>query len=68
VKTTKQSTTYESVKALAEELGISLALAYRHLADGTIPAIRLGRRYVISKNAVQRWLSEAGGKFPQRVA
>ena len=55
---------YRNVKVLAEELGISLALAYRHLADGSIPAIRLGNRYIVSKSAVERWLSESAGKFP----
>ena len=58
---------YPSVKALADELGISLALAYRHLSDGSIPAVRLGNRYIISKSAIQRWLAEAGGRLPVRV-
>jgi excisionase family DNA binding protein len=59
---------YPSVRALADELGISLALAYRHLADGSIPAVRLGNRYIISKSAIQRRLAEAGGGAPDRVA
>jgi excisionase family DNA binding protein len=59
---------YPNVRALAEELGVSLALAYRHLADGSIPAVRLGNRYVISKAAIERWLTEAGGKLPARVS
>jgi excisionase family DNA binding protein len=61
VKTRKQSSNiYRSVEELAQDLGISLALAYRYLGDGTIPAIRLGRRYVIARSAVQRWLDGAG--------
>jgi excisionase family DNA binding protein len=62
---TNDSPVYPSVKVLARELGISQALCYRHLADGTIPAIRLGFRYIVSKSAVARWLAEAGGKFPR---
>jgi excisionase family DNA binding protein len=57
-----ESLIYRNVKVLAEELGISLALAYRHLADGSIPAIRLGNRYIVSRSAVERWLSESAGK------
>ena len=55
---------YRGVKVLSEELGLSLTLTYRHLADGSIPAIRLGNRYIISRSAVERWLSESAGKFP----
>jgi excisionase family DNA binding protein len=51
---------YSNVEELARELGISVALAYRHLNDGRIPARRLGRRFVIPRNAVQRWLEETG--------
>jgi excisionase family DNA binding protein len=47
---------------LAEELNISVTLAYRHLADGSIPAIRLGNRYVVSRSPVEKWLSNAGEK------
>ncbi len=54
---------YPSVRALAQDLGISLALAYRHLGDGSIPAVRLGNRYVISRSAGERWLAEAGGRL-----
>jgi excisionase family DNA binding protein len=60
MKALKSNSVYASVEELARELGISVALAYRHLNDGRIPARRLGRRFVIPRNAVQRWLEETG--------
>ena len=65
---TPTNTTYKSVRELARELGIGVTVCYRSLGDGTIPAIRLGKRYVISREAVRRWLLEAGGKLPGAVA
>ena len=42
-----------SVDELADELGINRQLAYRYLNAGTIPAIRLGKRFVISRMAIR---------------
>jgi excisionase family DNA binding protein len=52
-------TTYESVNALAAELGIGRQAAYAGLRDGTIPSIRIGRRFVVPKVAIQEWLKNA---------
>jgi excisionase family DNA binding protein len=51
---------YPSVDALAEELGISRQSAYAGLREGTIPSIRLGKRFIIPRAAVQEWLRKAG--------
>jgi excisionase family DNA binding protein len=47
---------YPNVKAFADEIGICHQVAYRGLRDGTIPSIRLGKRFIISKDAVRDWL------------
>lgn len=54
-------TTYPSVDALAEELGISRHAAYAALRRGTIPHIRIGRRFVLPRSAIAEWLRSAGG-------
>jgi len=59
---TKGSTraTYLSVDALAEELGIGRQTAYAGLRDGSIPSIRIGKRFVVPKSAIAEWLKSAG--------
>jgi excisionase family DNA binding protein len=45
-----------TVDELAELLALSRGLTYASLRDGTIPAERVGRRWVISRRRVQAWL------------
>ncbi len=45
---------------LAKMLSVSRQTVYKGLRDGTIPSIRLGRRFVIPKAAIEKWL-ESGG-------
>lgn len=54
------STTYPSVDALAKELGISRQAAYTGLRNKTIPHIRIGKRFVIPRSAIEDWLRSAG--------
>jgi excisionase family DNA binding protein len=51
--------TWASVAALAKVLGISRNTAYAGLRDGTIPALRIGRRYILPKAAIAKWLESA---------
>lgn len=53
-----------SPQQAAAELGISRGLVYRLLAEGTLPAVRLGRRLVIPVAALEALLkgSTAGGE------
>ena len=55
---------YSSVDELARELGISRQAAYRELNNGSIPSIRMGRRFIIPRTAIQEWLRAAGQKVP----
>ncbi len=42
---------------VAKELGISLPLVYRQLRAGNIPSIKLGDRFLIPRDAFNKWLS-----------
>jgi excisionase family DNA binding protein len=52
---------FSSVDDLARHIGLSRHNTYRGLADGAIPSIRLGKRFIIPKAAISEWLKTAGG-------
>jgi excisionase family DNA binding protein len=45
---------------LARTLGVSRHGVYEGLRNGSIPSIRLGKRFVIPRSAIDRWLQTAG--------
>ena len=45
---------------LSEVLGVSRASVYRGLRSGNIPCIRLGKRFVIARAAIEEWLRTSG--------
>ena len=49
-----------SVEEAAKLLGIGRSAAYEAARTGEIPVIRIGRRLLVSKTALDRMLSEAG--------
>lgn len=49
---------------LAVVLGISRNGVYSALRTGTIPNVRIGRRFVIPRAAVQEWLATIGPQKP----
>lgn len=48
-----------SVPEAAEELGVDKSTVYRLAANGTLPHVRIGRRIVIPREALARWLAES---------
>lgn len=46
-----------TVKELADELGISINLAYRQVREGKVYSIKCGDRYLIPKKAFEELLS-----------
>jgi len=52
--------TYDSVEALAVDLGMSRHSTYAALRRGEIPHIRIGKRFVIPRAAVHERLRTAG--------
>lgn len=45
-----------TVEEVAELLDLSRGITYASLKDGTIPAERVGRRWVISRRRLHAWL------------
>ena len=45
-----------TVPELAEKIGIPLTAAYKGLRSGQIPSRRIGRRYIIVPEIIERWL------------
>ena len=62
--------TYASVAELADELRLSRGTVYAALRDGRIPALRVGKKYILSRAAIAEWLRTAGGRpgFPEIMA
>jgi excisionase family DNA binding protein len=46
-----------TVEEAAETLGISRAFAYESVANGSIPSIRIGRRILVPKAALERMVN-----------
>lgn len=47
-----------TVPQAAEVLGISRALAYELVARGELPSLRLGRRVVVPRRALERFIDD----------
>lgn len=54
-----------TVPEAASLLGISLGKAYEAVRAGTIPAIRVGRRFLIPRAAFERWLDLGSSAQPR---
>ena len=46
-----------SVLQAARLLGISRNLCYEQINEGTIPHVRLGRRVLVSRVALEQWIA-----------
>jgi excisionase family DNA binding protein len=49
-----------TVQEAARVLGISRSSAYEAARRGELPTVRIGRRYVVPRVALERMLSQAG--------
>jgi excisionase family DNA binding protein len=49
---------YRDPEWLADRLGLDKNTLYKFLQDGKIPAIQLGRKWLISEARVEQWLAE----------
>lgn len=47
-------------RQFAEEYGFGISWTYKMLADGTLPSIRTGKRFVIPRVSVENWLASCG--------
>lgn len=51
-----------SIPEIATRLAIGRAAAYEMLEQHIIPAIRLGRRWIVTRSAFETWERECGQK------
>jgi excisionase family DNA binding protein len=63
---TENKNTYPSVAALAADIGLSERSTRSALRRGEIPHIRVGRRFILPKAAIDEWLRSAGRGPDQR--
>jgi excisionase family DNA binding protein len=49
---------YRDPEWAAERLGVDKNTLYKFLQDGTIPAIQLGRKWLISEARLEQWLAQ----------
>ena len=54
---------YESVSALAVEIGMCERSTRDALRRGEIPHIKCGKRYILPRAAIAEWLKNAGGQL-----
>ena len=57
---TNESRLVYTVEEAGKLLGIGRSAAYEAARTGELPVIRIGRRWLVSKQALDRMLSEAG--------
>jgi excisionase family DNA binding protein len=62
MKNPESKSTYSSVAALAEDLGMCEPSTRDALRENRIPHIRLGKRYILPRAAIAEWLRNAGGR------
>jgi len=49
-----------AVPEIAQQMGVGRLTVYALLEAGTIPGIRFGRRWIISRNAFEEWWRTCG--------
>jgi excisionase family DNA binding protein len=52
--------TFSSVDELASYIGLGRTNTYAALRNGKIPSIRIGKKFVIPRSAIKKWLEGAG--------
>ncbi len=50
-----------SVAGAAKALGVSKNLCYEQISEGHIPHVRLGRRILVSRGALEQWIARESG-------
>ena len=57
-----------TVEEAAQAVGCGRSLAYEMARDGRLPALRLGRKLVVPRIALERMLASVGENQPAAVA
>jgi excisionase family DNA binding protein len=56
-----------TVPEISERLGICEETVYEMVRSRTIPNIRYGRRFIISRSAYERWEATIGEQVPSSI-
>jgi excisionase family DNA binding protein len=56
-----------TVKEVAQALGLSPDSVYEGVRKGEIPALRVGRRICVPRDAFEKWLSGSDGEKKERM-
>jgi excisionase family DNA binding protein len=56
-----------SIEEIARRLDIGERAVYEMLERGILPGIRLGRRWLVTRNAYARWEETCGVANPQKT-
>ena len=51
---------FESINELSATIRLSRAKTYEALRSGIIPSIRIGKRFIVPREAVRKWLESCG--------
>lgn len=57
-----------TVREISERLGICEETVYDMLRSRTIPNLRYGRRFIISRSAYEKWEASIGEATPATIA
>lgn len=57
----KELPDFFTAKDLAQVLGVSKATAYRMVANGYIPCLHIGKRVILSRDHLEKWIDEMLG-------
>jgi excisionase family DNA binding protein len=55
-----------SVREIARRLAVGKMAVYGMLENGILPGIRIGRRWIVTKQAYEQWERTCGVTHPQR--
>lgn len=59
-KAASQLKTTLTPREVAAECGFGITHTYKLLQEGAMPAIKIGKRFFVPRNALQRWLDSCG--------
>lgn len=57
-----------NVREAAQYLGVSKETLYKYLTEQSIPAFKLGSRWKVKKNVLDRWMEKQSRRQPDRRA
>jgi len=66
VATAQKTAEYMTPQQIAERMGITAKTVIRYIQAGELPAIHLGRRYVVAINDAETWIASRSTAYGQK--